>query len=109
VNYYVKLESEETMVDKSINLFTSKEYRFLRWLAEQPCMELNGKRVIRMSQPQLAEAYGVSATTIFHWIENLKDVNCVVLNNKKSGYVVTKTGHQVIAKLKELEGVIVNG
>ncbi|MCL1820393.1 MAG: hypothetical protein FWG36_07040 [Oscillospiraceae bacterium] len=94
------------MAEKPINLFTSKEYRFLQWLVEQPCVELNGNQVVRMSQPQLAKAYGVSATTIFHWIENLKDANCVAINNKKSGYIVTTTGHTVIAKLKELESVI---
>ena len=94
------------MSDNPINLFTSKECRFLQWLAGQPCMELNGNQVIRMSQPQLAKAYGVSATTVFHWIENLKDANCVAINNKKSGYIVTPTGRTVIAKLKELESVI---
>ncbi|MDR3288571.1 MAG: DNA (cytosine-5-)-methyltransferase [Peptococcaceae bacterium] len=97
------------MAEKLINLFTSKEYRFLQWLAEQPCVELNGKQVVRMSQSQLAEAYGASATTVFHWIENLKDANCVAVNNKKSGYIVTPAGHKVIAKLKELERVIDNG
>ena len=94
------------MGDKSIDLFTSKEYRFLHWLVQQPCIELNGNRVVRMSQPQLAKAYGVSATTVFHLIENLKDANCVAVNSKKSGYIVTPTGHSVIAKLKELESVI---
>jgi biotin operon repressor len=92
--------------EKAINLFTSKEYRFLQWLVEQPCIELNGNYVVRMSQPQIAKAYGVSATTIFHWIENLKDANCVMLNNKKSGYIVTPTGHTIITKLKELESLI---
>jgi len=92
--------------EKSINLFTSKEYRFLQWLVEQPCIELNGNQVVRMSQPQLAKAYGVSATTVFHWIENLKDANCVAINSKKSGYIVTPTGRTVIAKLSELERVI---
>jgi len=92
--------------EKPIDLFTSKEYRFLHWLIEQPCIELNGNQVVRMSQPQLAKAYGVSPTTVFHWIENLKDVNCIVMNNKKSGYIVTPTGHSVIAKLKELESVM---
>ena len=43
---------------------------------------------------------------MFHWIENLKDANCVAINSKKSGYIVTPTGHTVIAKLKELESVI---
>ena len=94
------------MSEKAINLFTSKEYRFLQWLVEQPCIELNGNYVVRMSQPQIAKAYGVSATTIFHWIENLKDANCVMLNNKKSGYIVTPTGHIIITKLKELESLI---
>ena len=95
------------MGGRIIDLFTSKEYRFLQWLVEQPCIELDGNHVIRMSQPQLAKAYGVSATTVFHWIENLKDANCVILNNKKSGYIVTPTGHSMITKLKELESVIV--
>jgi len=94
------------MTDNAINLFTSKEYRFLQWLSEQPCIELNGNPVVRMSQPQLAEAYGASATTVFHWLENLKGANCVTINNKKSGYIVTSTGHKVIAKLKELERII---
>ena len=94
------------MGEKSIDLFTSKEYRFLQWLVEQPCIELNGNQVVRMSQLQLARAYGVSATTVFHWIENLKDANCVLINSKKSGYIVTPTGHIVIAKFKELESVI---
>jgi len=92
--------------EASIDLFTSKEYRFLQWLVQQPCIELNGNQVVRMSQPQLAKAYGVSATTVFHWIENLKDANCVEINSKKSGYIVTPTGHTVIAKLKELESAI---
>ena len=97
------------MIDKPVNLFTSKEYRFLQWLVGQPCIKLNGKWVVRMSQPQLARAYGVSATTVFHWIENLKDVNCVAINNKKSGYIVTPTGQEVVAKLEELEKIIDNG
>ena len=88
-------------------MFTSKEYRFLHWLVEQPCIELNGNQVVRMSQPQLAKAYGVSATTVFHWIDNLKEANCVGVNSKKSGYFVTATGHAVISKLKELETVVV--
>jgi biotin operon repressor len=94
------------MNEKTIDLFTSKEYRFLQWLVEQPFIQLNGNQVVRMSQPQLAKAYGVSATTVFHWIENLKDANCIAVNSKKSGYIVTPTGHTVITKLKELESVI---
>lgn len=97
------------MVDKAINLFTSNEYRFLQWLVEQPCIELNGNQVVRMSQPQLAKAYGVSATTVFHWIENLRNANCVAVNSKKSGYIVTSTGHTVVAKLNELEKAIQKG
>jgi len=94
------------MVNNASDILTSKEYRFLNWLAEQPCIELNGNAVIRMSQPQLAEAFGVSATTIFHWIENLKKVCCVAIFNKKSGYIVTPVGHMVIKKMKELENVV---
>jgi len=94
------------MVERTIDLFISKEYRFLQWLVKQPFIELNGKKVVRMSQPQLAKAYGVSATTVFHWIEHLKGANCVAVNNKKSGYIVTPTGHSIIAKFKELENII---
>lgn len=94
------------MPDNPIDVFTSKEYRFLKWLSDQPCIELNGKQVVRMSQPQLAKAYGACATTVFHWIEALKEAHCVEQNNKKSGYIVTGTGHKVIAQMGEIEKLI---
>lgn len=94
------------MQNNSIDVFTSKEFRFLQWLTTLPCIELNGRQVVRMSQSQLAEAYGVCATTIFHWIEELKNANCIEPNNKKSGYIVTGTGREVIAKILEIEKLI---
>lgn len=94
------------MSDNPIDVFTSKEYRFLKWLSDQPCTELNGKQVVRMSQPQLAKAYGASATTVFHWIEALKGAHCVEQYNKKSGYIVTDTGHKVIAQMGKIEKLI---
>lgn len=94
------------MQNNLIDIFTSKEFRFLQWLANQSCVEIDGKKVIRMSQPQLAKAYGVSATTVFHLLETLKIANCIELNNKKSGYIITQTGHTVISKVKELEKII---
>ena len=94
------------MQDGKANPFASEEYRFLYWISRQPVVVIGGLNIIRLSQNELAQAYGKSPATIFHWLSTLRKVNCIVPYKVKSGYRITKTGYEVISCMEKIEKVI---
>lgn len=92
------------MLDKSIELFGSKEYHFLSWLERQE-QETTRGAVINFSQEEIAAEYGSSPATVNKWIQALQSAHCIE-QKKRGSYHVTKTGHAVIAKMKEIDTII---
>ena len=92
------------MADKSIQLFGSKEYRFLNWLKSQEQTTSRGA-TINFSQEEIAAEYGSSPATVNKWLQSLQSVGCVE-QKKKGSYRVTKTGSAVIAKMQEIEKLV---
>ena len=92
------------MADKSIQLFGSKEYRFLNWLKSREQTTSRGA-IINFSQEEIATEYGSSPATVNKWLQSLQSVGCIE-QKKKGSYRVTKTGNAVIAKMNELENII---
>ena len=92
------------MSNKSIQLFGSKEYRFLNWLKGQEQTTSRGA-TINFSQEEIAAEYGSSPATVNKWLHALQSVGCVE-QKKKGSYRVTKTGNAVIAKMKEIEKLV---
>ena len=92
------------MADKSIQLFGSKEYRFLNWLKSQEQTTSRGA-TINYSQEELAIEFGSSPATVNKWLQSLQSVGCVE-QKKKGSYCVTKTGEAVIAKMQEIERLV---
>ncbi len=95
------------MTDKSIQLFASKEYRFLSWLKSREQTTSLGA-VINFSQEEIAIEYNSSPATINKWLQALQAVNCVE-QKKKGSYRITKTGNEVIATMKKIEQIIMGG
>ncbi len=87
-------------------LFGSKEYHFLHWLSEKE-RELGRGEAISSSQERLALECGSSPTTVNKWLQALNRAGCVE-QRKKGSYQITDTGRQVIAKMHELESLVVN-
>lgn len=92
------------MMDKSIQLFGSKEYRFLNWLKGQEQTTSRGA-TINFSQEEIAVEYGSSPATVNKWLQALQSVGCVE-QKKKGSYRVTQTGNAVIAKMEEIEKLV---
>ena len=92
------------MSNKSIQLFGSKEYRFLSWLKGQEQTTSRGA-TINFSQEEIAAEYGSSPATVNKWLQALQAVGCVE-QKKKGSYRVTKTGNAVIAKMEEIEKLV---
>ncbi|MBQ3134247.1 MAG: winged helix-turn-helix domain-containing protein [Oscillospiraceae bacterium] len=92
------------MADKSIQLFGSKEYRFLNWLKRQEQTTSRGA-IINFSQEEIAAEYGSSPATVNKWLQSLQSVGCVE-QKKKGSYRVTKTGGAVIAQMDKIEKLI---
>ena len=92
------------MSNKSIQLFGSKEYRFLNWLKGQEQTTSRGA-TINFSQEEIAAEYGSSPATVNKWLQALQSVGCVE-QKKKGCYRVTKTGNAVIAKMEEIEKLV---
>lgn len=95
------------MSNKSIQLFGSKEYRFLNWLKGQEQMTSRGA-TINFSQEEIAAEYGSSPATVNKWLQALQAVGCVE-QKKKGSYHITKTGNAVIAEMKKIERIITGG
>ena len=92
------------MLEKSIQLFGSKEYHFLSWLKSHEQTTTHGS-VINFSQEEIAAEYGSSPATVNKWLQALQSVNCVE-QKKKGSYHITRTGNAVIAKMNEIEKLI---
>ena len=92
------------MSNKSIQLFGSKEYRFLNWLKGQEQATSRGA-TINFSQEEIAAEYGSSPATVNKWLQALQSVGCVE-QKKKGSYRVTQTGNAVIAKMEEIEKLV---
>ena len=92
------------MKDRSSNPFASKEYHFLCWLTEHQTM-VAGKQVIKFSQKELAVECGNCETTVNRWLATLRHAGCIA-SMKKGTYSVTSRGHEVIAKMNEIEKVL---
>ena len=92
------------MMDKTIQLFGSKEYRFLNWLRSQEQTTSRGP-TINLSQEEIAVEYGSSPATVNKWLQALQSVGCVE-QKKKGSYRVTQTGNAVIAKMEEIEKLV---
>lgn len=95
------------MMDKSIQLFGSKEYYFLNWLKSQEQATSRGT-TINLSQEEIAVEYGSSPATVNKWLQALQSVGCVE-QKKKGSYRITKTGNAVIAEMKEIERIVAGG
>ena len=95
------------MSNKSIQLFESKEYRFLNWLKGQEQTTSRGA-MINFSQEEIAVEYGTSPATVNTWLQALQAVGCVE-QKKKGSYHITKTGNAVIAEMKKIERIITGG
>ena len=91
-------------MDKSIQLFGSKEYHFLNWLKSQEQTTSRGA-TINYSQEELAVEFGSSPATVNKWLRALQSARCVE-QKKKGSYRVTKTGNAVIAKMQEIEKLV---
>lgn len=92
------------MTDKSMQLFGSKEYHFLKWLKSQEQTTSRGATV-NFSQEEIAVEYGSSPATVNKWLQALQSVGCVE-QKKKGSYYVTKTGNAVIAQMEKIEKLI---
>lgn len=92
------------MIEKSTQLFVSKEYRFLNWLKSQEQTTSRGA-TINFSQEEIAVEYGSSPATVNKWLQSLQSAGCVE-QKKKGSYRVTKTGNAVIAKMQEIEKLV---
>ena len=92
------------MLDKSIELFGSKEYRFLSWLERHEQKTSRGT-VINFSQEEIADEYGSSPATVNKWLQALRSVGCVE-QKKKGSYRVTKTGIAVIDQMEKIEKLV---
>lgn len=92
------------MPEKSIQLFGSKEYRFLSWLKSQERQTSHGS-VINFSQEEIAIEYGSSPATVNKWMRALQSIQCVE-QKKKGSYHITETGNAVIAQMEEIEKLI---
>lgn len=89
------------------NNLLSKEYQFLCWLESRET-SVDGLRVIKASQADLANSYGSSPVTVNCWLKALKDDGCVVPYKVRSGYEITDTGRDIIKKCKELSLLLAN-
>lgn len=92
------------MIDKSIQLFGSKEYHFLNWLKNHEQITSCGA-IINFSQEEIAIEYGSSPATINKWLHSLQLAGCVE-QKKKGSYHVTKIGSAVITKMNEIEKIV---
>ena len=92
------------MGDRSVQLFSSKEYRFLNWLKSKEQKTTRGL-IINFSQEEIATEYGSSPATVNKWLQALQSVSCVE-QKKKGSYRITKTGYAVIAKMEEIEKLV---
>ena len=92
------------MIEKSTQLFGSKEYLFLSWLKSQERTTSRGA-TINYSQEELAIEFGSSPATVNKWLRALQSAGCVE-QKKKGSYCVTKTGEAVIAKMQEIEKLV---
>ena len=91
-------------MEKSTQLFGSKEYRFLNWLKSQEQTTSRGA-TINFSQEEIAVEYGSSPATVNKWLQALQSAGCVE-QKKKGSYRVTKIGNAVIAKMQEIEKLV---
>lgn len=92
------------MENEIIQLFGSKEYRFLNWLKSREQTTSRGA-TINFSQEEIATEYGSSPATVNKWLQALQSVGCVE-QKKKGSYCITKTGNVVIAKMNEIETIV---
>lgn len=92
------------MRDEFIQLFSSKEYRFLSWLKSKEQATNHGS-IINFSQQEIAAEYGSSPATVNKWLQDLQTAACVE-QKKKGSYHITDTGNAVIAKMKEIERLV---
>lgn len=92
------------MTDKSIQIFSSKEYHFLKWLKSQERTTSRGA-TINFSQEEIAAEYGSSPATVNKWLQALQAIDCVE-QKKKGSYRVTQTGNAVITKMQEIEKLV---
>lgn len=92
------------MDDNLIQVLVSEEYLLLRWLSQHTTQTASAS-VVKFSQNELAQEFDCSPTTINKRMQLLKKCNCIK-HYKKSNYLITKTGQQVIAKMDEIESII---
>ena len=93
------------MDDNLIHVLVSEEYILLRWLSLHTTQTTNAT-VIKFSQNELAQEFDCSPTTINKRMQLLKKCNCIKPYKKRGNYLITETGQQVIAKMKEIESII---
>lgn len=92
------------MTDKSICLFASKEYYLLHWMAQHET-DTSAGLMVKFSQMELAVECKSSPATVNKWLTALRKAKCVEIV-KRGNYRVTSTGHDVIAKMQEIEKLV---
>ena len=93
------------MDNNLIKVFASGEYLLLRWLSQHQT-QTSTISVVKFSQTELAKECSCSPTTINKRMQLLQKCNCIKPYRKKGNYLITETGHQIIAKMQEIEKII---
>ncbi len=93
------------MIDNLINVFASEEYLLLSWLSEHPT-KTKSASIIKFSQVEIAQELGCSPTTVNKRMQALQKAKCIKQQGKKGNYVITRTGDEVIERMKQIEQLL---
>lgn len=89
----------------SANIFASKEYALLSWLAERQTVTRDGP-VVPFSQNDLVQELQCSPVTINKWMKTLCDSGCLAPHKKRGKYRITDAGQAVIAAMKQIDEIV---
>ena len=92
------------MADNSIFPFALKEYYLLHWMAQHET-DTSAGLMVKFSQADLAIECKSSPATVNKWLAALRKAKCVEIV-KRGNYRITNTGHDVIAKMQEIEKLV---
>ena len=89
----------------SANIFASKEYALLSWLAERQTDTRDGP-VVPFSQNDLVQELQCSPVTINKWMKSLCDSGCLTPYKKRGKYRINNAGQAVIAAMQEIDKIV---
>lgn len=87
------------------NIFASKEYALLSWLAEHQTDTRDGP-IVPFSQNDLVQELQCSPVTINKWMKSLCDSGCLTPYRKRGKYRITDVGQAVIAAMQEIDRIV---